>query len=169
MSHQHLSPLAQSSRAALHEKLREHDDALNALEAGGPGGADLDLFTMTNGDAVPLVPGMPVVSNTAAVLLRADASSEALSPVMGLVTVGADLTLSATVQTAGAVVLTTEQWDAVTGQVGGLQPGQRYYLDTSPGRITTTPPSAPGTSIAPIGRAASSTVLVIRIAMYVLQ
>lgn len=64
--------------------------------------------------------------------------------------------------TAGSLTASTVQWDAVTGQSGGLTAGSTYYLsNATAGRITTTPPSSG--YIAPIGIAASSTVLVLNI------
>lgn len=42
------------------------------------------------------------------------------------------------VQYGGIAVLTTAQWDAITGTVGGLAPGP-YYLSATPGHLTRAP------------------------------
>lgn len=169
MSHEYLQPLQQGSRAAVMAKIAEHDDALNALEAAGPS-AQLALFSAPNGDSVILLPGMPLATAVAAgQVRRGDATSTATASILGLATTSADLTLPVVGQSDGKIELSTAQWDAVTGGSGGLVPGARYYLDVAPGMITTTPPSAPGTSVTALGRALSSTDLILHIMPYVYQ
>lgn len=46
------------------------------------------------------------------------------------------------IKTAGPLIASTGQWDAVTGQTGGLTPAKIYFLsNTVSGRITVTPPT----------------------------
>ena len=40
---------------------------------------------------------------------------------------------------AGKITLTTNQWDALTGETGGLTPGNIYYLSETPGMISPVP------------------------------
>lgn len=63
---------------------------------------------------------------------------------------------------AGPIELTTAEWDALTGDTGGLVPNDRYYLSQgTAGKITKT---RPVTGIrAPIGVALSDTVLLVQI------
>ena len=64
------------------------------------------------------------------------------------------------VQVVGELVATTGQWDAVTGQTGGLTPAANYYLsNTDSGMLTTTPPSS-GVNIQ-VGTANDTTKMVI--------
>jgi hypothetical protein len=129
-----------------------------------------DTFVAANGEAFWVVAGTPVATDVVSDrVVRANAASAALSSVLGVVVVGADPTLGLIVKSEGILVLYTEQWDQVTGSSGGLVHGATYYLDAIPGKITTTPPSAPGTSITAIGRALSSTVLVLHIQPYIYQ
>lgn len=80
-------------------------------------------FSAINGDSVTLVPGMPIATGpVAGQVRRGNAASQARSSILGLVTVGAAPTLRVHAQPDGAIQLTTEQWDAVTGNVGGLVP-----------------------------------------------
>lgn len=90
----------------------------------------------------------------------ASAASSGLAEVVGVVSalqVGA----AVTVRVVGEVELTTSQWDAVTGQSGGLTPGRVYYLSTVAGHLTTTAPSAGGTFRVAVGTAISATRLLL--------
>jgi hypothetical protein len=69
---------------------------------------------------------------------------------------------AASVAVAGVVTATTGQWDAVTGQTGGLTTGAKYYLsNTTAGALTTTAPSTG--VLAPVGVALSTTKLVLQV------
>lgn len=63
---------------------------------------------------------------------------------------------------AGPLDATTDEWDAVTGDSGGLTPAAPYYVGTT-GTLTTTAPSAPGTRVAAVGIALSPTSMMIQI------
>ena len=53
--------------------------------------------------------------------------------------------LSGVIATGGPLTASTAQWDAITGQVGGLTPNTRYYLDpTTAGKLTITAPITAG-------------------------
>jgi hypothetical protein len=66
---------------------------------------------------------------------------------------------------SGPVVLTTGQWDAITGGSGGLSAGSKYFLsDATAGHITSTHPTTTGHTITAIGTALTATVLLVRIA-----
>lgn len=47
-------------------------------------------------------------------------------------------------QVDGIMTATTAQWDAVTGDSGGLTPGEDYYLSDTVGELTTTAPATAG-------------------------
>jgi hypothetical protein len=62
------------------------------------------------------------------------------------------------VATDGVLSGTTAQWDAVTGQTGGLTAGVDYFLSAATaGRVTTTPPATAGQYNVYVGRAKSTT------------
>jgi hypothetical protein len=68
----------------------------------------------------------------------------------------------------GIFIATTAQWDAVTGDIGGLVTGSRYYLSAATaGLLTATPPSTIGQYIEPIGYALNTTHLKISIEPYI--
>lgn len=69
-----------------------------------------------------------------------------------------------TAQFAGPVTLTTDQWDLVTGESGGLSQGAIYYLDwgfDSFGKLTQVKPIDEGMMIVQVGVAQSSTTLLL--------
>jgi hypothetical protein len=70
---------------------------------------------------------------------------------------------------AGILVATTIQWDAVAGTTGGLVFGTRYFLDPATvGKMTATPPATTGQCNVLIGIALSTTELELQIASPIL-
>lgn len=119
----------------------------------------ITTHTKQNNGVTSLTIGMPVYSTGIGTVTRASANNATTSNILGLV---ADLEISVgqtgKIQSSGLMQATTGQWDAITGQVGGLTEGALYYLNVSPtGRLTTTPPSTPGQYVVSIGIAVSST------------
>lgn len=119
--------------------------------------------TQTNGNAGSLVPGTPVYEKTAANTVdKAQGNAIGTSWVLGLTT--GTITASGTgpIRTAGSITLTTAQWDAITGQTGGLTLGVRYYLDTATaGKLTTSPVDATGNFLVMVGYSLSTTTMVL--------
>lgn len=117
---------------------------------------------MTNGESsAALVIGAPVYVNAADSVKRAQANAKATTGAFGLV-YDASISAGGTgyIQTDGVVVATTTQWDAVTGQTGGLTFNSLYFVDAaSPGKLTATAPSTPGQCVTVVGRALSTTEL----------
>lgn len=65
----------------------------------------------------------------------------------------------------GVFTATTGQWDAVTGETGGLTPGADYFLTaTAAGELTQTAPDASGEFVVRVGHALSETEMEIEIA-----
>lgn len=115
-----------------------------------------------NGDSVTLIPGTPVAC-PAERLVRAHATSLTHASVVGIVATAGEPTIVTSIVRAGPAVLTADQWDAVTGETGGLTAGAVYYLDSTQGRLTRTPMSVLGYSSTEVGRAANSSVLLVDI------
>lgn len=159
----HVIALRQGSRRALYEKIDEHDTALDALESAAAG------FNATNGDTIPLIVGTPVAVSPVVGVRRGWALSQAQAEVVGLVLIGAAQTLQVRIQGTGPMELTAAQWIAVTDEHTALVPGARYYLSTTTGRITTTPPIAPGSCLTVLGSALTTTVLILQIAPYIVN
>jgi hypothetical protein len=123
------------------------------------------VFQRQNNNAGTVTIGQAVYVDGAGTVDLAQADAAGTKDVLGLV---ADVTIVAAasggIQTDGVLAATTGQWDAVTGQVGGLTAGSKYYLDAATaGSLTATPPSGAGEFVAPIGIAMSTTEMEITI------
>jgi hypothetical protein len=138
--------------------------------AASGGAAQLDIFSSVNGDSVALEVGM-VVATYQGRMVRACAASQAIASVQGFVVARADVNLPVQVQCTGAISLPGATWNAVAedGETQGLVPSSRYYLSTTPGHITSTPPSAPGTYLTPLGRSITPTTFAMRVAPHIQQ
>jgi hypothetical protein len=64
---------------------------------------------------------------------------------------------------SGKLTGTTQQWDAVTSMIGGLVPNKKYFLDINTGLLTINVPTDIGQFICQVGRAISTTELIIKI------
>jgi len=111
-----------------------------------------------NNSGGAIVIGQPVYVNGVNVDL-AQADAQSTIRVAGLVV---DITVAdaspAEIVVDGILTATTGQWDAVTGQVGGLTPGADYFLSAgTAGQMSTTAPSANGEFVVRVGHALSTT------------
>ena len=124
----------------------------------------LDNTQVNNGDSVPLVNGMSVAICGDGVVCRASAANTAFTWVAGIVWNGAGLTLPVLIRKGGRLNLTLAEWDAQTGESGGLLPMAPYYLGLTLGTLTRTPPDQPGQSVVVLGKALTPHSLIIGIA-----
>ncbi len=110
----------------------------------------------------PVYPGAPAGDGK---LLAARANNiDTVDSVVGLLIESAAADTQAKYQFSGPLALTTDQWDAVTGQTGGLTPGARYFVSSATaGKLTTTAPSAGGTLVFEVGVALSANILSIQL------
>jgi hypothetical protein len=127
---------------------------------------------LTNANASTIQPGSPVYCSAAGAMNLAKADAAATAECIGLAWLPVPRGSPASVpsgalglaQEIDSLPLTTAQWDVVTGAVGGLTPGARYYVSaTTAGMLTTTAPSAVGQFIVPVGIALSTTVMRLRL------
>ena len=131
---------------------------------------DMLTFHALNTSPVPLTRGMPIRIQSADGSIkrgRAMGSFDVIRRVVGLladdeVAIGA----SGNVRMGGLVTASKAQWDAITGQSGGLTPGMLYYLSAEFGMLSSTPPDPaayPGAWIVEMGIAQSATAFMVRI------
>ncbi len=110
--------------------------------------------------------GTPVVSSLSAdhTVLPGQADDVDTTFVLGLASTPGVVGDHVNVQPQGVLTLTRAQWDAITGDTGGLIWGIPYYLDpATSGQLTTTAPSDPGDFVVRVGVALSATDLLILI------
>jgi len=93
-------------------------------------------------------PGQPVYISSSNTVSLADASDPAKSTVIGLLLVGASANSVCVVLTEGSVL--QSDWTDVIG-TANLSPGAIYYLATTPGQLTETPPTGDGDTIVRVG------------------
>lgn len=120
--------------------------------------AGTDVISGTNGEATAVAIGTVSYLSAAGTFRKAQANAvgtaEAAAMVLDTTIANAAVGQFAT---DGFVTATTGQWDAVTGQTGGLTPLGKYYLDPSTaGRMTVTAPTSVGQYVVYIGRALST-------------
>jgi hypothetical protein len=117
---------------------------LEVLQSGDT--IDLDTscnnITLSNTSGGAFVPGQPVFASAAGEIDLADADTDAASKVIGLTKEAIADASTGLVCTDGSVTLTTGEWDAAAGTVGGLAFGAQYFLSDTAGAVTATAPSA---------------------------
>lgn len=99
----------------------------------------------------------------------ARANTNATSSVAGLAVNGFAEGDPCRIQYAGPLTLTEDQWDAATGDTGGLTRGSVYYLSAdAAGKLTSTAP-VPTNNVTQVGIALSSTTLLIQLSATIEQ
>ena len=127
--------------------------------------AEIEVLTQTNGEAAPIAIGTPVYSSAADTVKKAQANASGTVEIVGLVkSTSISASAAGSIQTSGVLAATTAQWDAVAGTTGGLTAGTVYYLDpATAGKITSNAPYTAGQYVVRIGKAISTTELLIDI------
>jgi hypothetical protein len=127
--------------------------------------ASQEAVSMTNGNVGAIVIGTPVYVSGNDEVDKAQADASGTKNVFGLV-LDASIASAGTgsILTNGFLTATTGQWDAVTGDTGGLVANSLYFLDPdTAGKLTKTSPTTIGDYVCPVGVALSTTVLKIDI------
>lgn len=123
-------------------------------------GKTSDRATKTNNSGGTIEAGAPVYLEGDGEINKARANSTTTANVYALAVADIANAASGAVQFGGRLTLTTGQWDVITGQVGGLTTGSKYWLSpTTAGRLTTTPPTTAGQQSVWVGTAESTTVM----------
>jgi hypothetical protein len=141
------------------------DNPLVATGGGSGGGGS--KITLLNGGGATAEPGAPVYSSASGAFELAQANDAVTTYVLGLAAAAIGDGSSGNIITSGPLTLTTTQWDAITGQVGGLTFNTQYWVSpTTAGVLTDVAPNTPGSGDfdALVGIAVSTTTLLIGIA-----
>lgn len=125
--------------------------------------SEVDVISLNNASGSSVSMGRAVYPGGSGFLL-AQSNASATKNVVGLVRDTAiSSNASGNIQSDGVLTATAAQWDAVTGQTGGLTPGAIYYLSaTTAGAITATAPTVAGQYVVQVGIALSTTAFDIR-------
>jgi hypothetical protein len=116
--------------------------------------------TLINNSGGTVNPGEAIYINGAGRFGLAIASAYSTAGAIAFTNARINAGASGNITTGGTLQLATAQWDAFTGQSGGLTSGLLYFLSpTTAGHITTVPPSTPGQLVVVVGRAMSPTVI----------
>lgn len=133
---------------------------LEQLQAGDTLDVSLvQLISRANNTGGPLVIGTPVYAISATDVDKAKADAQSTIRVVGLVAEAsiAD-TASGSIAVDGILTATTGEWDAITGDVGGLVPGDNYFLNpANAGQLSKTATIATGEFVVRVGYALSAT------------
>ncbi len=130
-------------------------DVLDSAVSG-----EVDVVSLENDTgAAAIVMGAPVYVKSAGKVDNAKADAVATVEVLGLVAVATiAYQASGNIQTDGILTASTVQWDAVTGESGGLTAGAVYFLDeTTAGNLTQTAPTSDGDFVGRVGKAINTT------------
>jgi len=120
---------------------------------------EVDVVSMTNSNAGAIVICSPVYVDGAGTVDLAKADAAATTEILGLVAEATQIGIagSGNIQTDGILTATTGEWDAVTGDAGGLTAGSVYYVDPdTAGKLTTTAPTTAGDFVIRVGVALST-------------
>lgn len=119
-------------------------DTYGRVTSGTTSSTSYVASSYTNGEASAIAIGRAVYSSASGSVRLANANAAGTTNVVGLMAaVSTASAASGSVANAGFLSATTGQWDAVTGQTGGLTFGANYYLSNSTaGALTTTAPSS---------------------------
>lgn len=139
-------------------------DTYGRVTSGTAAGAATQIGTTLTNQSGATIEKFKVVYKTATAdqIAKANANSGTTFRAIGFASAAIANTASGTVVVSGVVAGTTGEWDAVTGQTGGLTPGSAYFLSNSTaGNCTTT---APGTGyVCRVGVAISTTQMLINL------
>lgn len=138
------------------ERLRGLSDALALADAVHVAKDGLSVqpstYTLTANETINI--GQPVYISAADTVNLADADTLSTSHVLGLAVTDATANQTVTVLSDGSVE--RSDWTAVIG-TANLTPGVVYYLSTTAGGLTSTPPTGDGDTIVRCGVAVSTT------------
>ena len=147
---------------AVHKPIIFDSARLKRLPDGDVVEGAATIAELQNREASAIVIGNPVYHDTIGVK-KGLADDLTTAQVIGLV-IDESIAASAIgkIQCDGKVVATTTQWNAIVGGGAGLSPGKMYYLDPlTAGMMTISAPIDVGDVVTPIGKAISSTELLL--------
>lgn len=133
-------------------------DALNDLANQGGGGGGGSIISVTNSGSDTFSPGIPVCKIGSMYMI-----GSSVSPRHNILGLAVDISGPGDqlkIQSGGIIQLSPENWDIVTGQVGGLSTNAIYYVN-SLSRVSPDAPTLSPEYLVKIGVALNNTELLI--------
>ena len=120
---------------------------------------EVDVISLTNASGASVMIGTPTYVSIGGSFSLSKADASGTVEAIGLVRDATIVSAAAgNIQTDGVLTATTAQWDAITGQTGGLTAGAVYYLSAATaGKLTSAAPTTTGQYVMRVGRALSVT------------
>lgn len=151
-------------RITPYDALSSNGDTINGslvFTAGGVVNGGV-MSTLNNAELTTVIPGTPVYNSAANAFSKAIGNTANGSSVIGLASASILAAANGAVVTNGQLTLTTVQWDAVTGQTGGLTSNATYFLNTATVGLLTTVVPTTGYLLS-VGQSLSATTMLIRV------
>lgn len=120
---------------------------------GSGGGSNTGIFTAQNKDGATISAGMPAARHSSGTGVVHGNATDASKQAVGLAVADISASVSGNVQVDG--LLTLADWTAVVGSTTLIALGL-YYLNTTSGLLSTTPPSTVGNVVQLVGRAVAT-------------
>lgn len=140
------------------------DGRLQQLQSGDTLAGASETGQINQTAAAALIAGQAVYTSGNDAVNKAKADASGTKDVLGLATAAISSSASGQIQCNGILALTTGQWDALCGTTGGLTANAVYFLSpTTAGLLTSTVPTTAGQYVCEVGRALSTTELLIDI------
>lgn len=140
------------------------DGRLQQLQSGDTLSGASETGQINQTAAATLIAGQAVYTAGNDSINKAKADASGTKDVFGLTTAAIASAASGQVQCNGILALTTGQWDAVAGTTGGLTANAVYFLSPgTAGLLTGTVPTTVGQYVCEVGRALSTTEMLIDI------
>lgn len=118
-------------------------DTYGRVTAGTTSSTEQTTISLTNAEATTVAKLSAVYAyTTSGQFKKANANAAGTMRVIGFAAAAINASAAGSIIVSGVATGTTAEWDAVTGQTGGLTPGGVYFLSNSTaGKITTTAPT----------------------------
>lgn len=140
------------------------DGRLQQLQSGDTLGGVSETGQVSQTADATLIAGQACYSTAADHVGKAKADASGTKDVLGLATAAITSAASGTIQCNGILALTTAQWDALCGTTGGLTFNVPYFLSAgTAGLLASTVPTTVGQYVCEVGRALSTTEMMIDI------
>lgn len=149
--------------SAVYDPLVIQNGQIRELPSGASINVSPVIIQMVNSESTAITRGQPVASNASGEAQLCVYDNIAKVRVLGVVfDESVEPGETANIAILGPVEATTDEWDALTGDTGGLSGTAKYYVGSTAGDLAVTATTTNGTFQAPVGVAMSTTKLFVQ-------